>query len=273
MSNEQERVRDRAAGVLLGIAAGDKIGGPVRMALCLAQSLLEQRAFGVDDVRARYLAWYRDDGFDTGPVAAEVFDRVVAGEEPETAVRAVDRKKGGLTAGCNPLHRTPPLAMAAFLPDAGLESCARADARITHYAEEAGGASAAGVALCRALIRGLAWPEACARAAANRDSLIAEAVLSPRPVSLRRDGYAPHVLAAAVYFVGASAGFEEALESAVDFAGPPNYCPVLAGAIAGARWGSRAIPGPDTGDALLKSVRMTAAALAEGWHCGSPQPE
>ena len=59
-------VEDRAAGVLLGIAAGDRVGGPVRMALRVAESLRGRGGFDASDVASRYLAWWRDGAFDTG---------------------------------------------------------------------------------------------------------------------------------------------------------------------------------------------------------------
>ena len=36
----QTTIEDRCRGVLIGLAAGDRIGGPIRMALLLAESLL-----------------------------------------------------------------------------------------------------------------------------------------------------------------------------------------------------------------------------------------
>ena len=58
----------RALGVLPGLAAGDQNGGPIRMALRLAESLAERRGFDPDDVMRRYMEWYREGAFDTGPV-------------------------------------------------------------------------------------------------------------------------------------------------------------------------------------------------------------
>lgn len=263
MSADHEQRRDRAAGVLLGIAAGDQIGGPVRMALQLAASLLERRRFEVDDVRARYLAWYQERGFDTGPVAAQVFDRLLKGVPPGEAVREVDRVNGGYTAGCNPVHRTPPLAMAAFIPDDRLAACARADARITHFSPVAGAAASTAVTLCRALIAGQPWPDARAAAAAGAEGEIADALEEAKKP--RRTGYAPHVLGAAVHFAGAAADFQDALDQAFQFAGPANYCPVLTGALAGARWGSRGISSTLDNDAFTARLRATAWALAESW--------
>jgi hypothetical protein len=51
---------DRCRGVLVGLAAGDRIGGPIRPALRLAESLAETCRFDAADLRGRYLAWWRE---------------------------------------------------------------------------------------------------------------------------------------------------------------------------------------------------------------------
>ena len=72
-ANVMTDARDRIRGALLGLAAGDRNGGPIRMAVRLAESLSDRRRFDPEDVLARYLAWWRDGAFDTGPTAATVF--------------------------------------------------------------------------------------------------------------------------------------------------------------------------------------------------------
>ena len=64
-------IRNRVRGVLLGLAAGDRNGGPIRMAVRLAESLSERWRFDPDDILTRYLAWWRDGAFDTGPTTAD----------------------------------------------------------------------------------------------------------------------------------------------------------------------------------------------------------
>lgn len=59
---------------------------------------------------------------------------------------------------------------------------------------------------------------------------------SPIPPASHRGGHAPRCLADALWFVDRAEGFDAALDPALEFAGPENYCPVLVGAIAGARW-------------------------------------
>jgi ADP-ribosylglycohydrolase len=79
-------------------------------------------------------------------------------------------------------------------------------------------------------------------------------------------GFAPEVLRAALYFVDTSKTFPDALHRAIAFAGSANYCPVLVGAIAGARWGASTIPANDLEHVgILPRIRATAGALSNGW--------
>ena len=252
----ETNARDRCRGVLVGLAAGDRIGGPVRMSVRLAESLIDRTGFDPADVFARYLDWWRAGAFDTGPVAAQVLAFVAAGTPVAEATARVHRETGGLTAGCNPAHRAPPLAMAAAITDADLPACAAAEAALTHHDPLAGAVSAAAVGLCRALVRGAAWEEA----------VRAFGPLGCDEPPDDAGGYAPAVYRAAVYFVGTSDGFAEAVDRAVAFAGPSNYCPVLAGAIAGARWGAAAVPAQTLAHvAVLSRARAAADVLAAGW--------
>jgi ADP-ribosylglycohydrolase len=269
MTGAGRTTADRARGVLLGIAAGDRIGGPVRMALFVAESLARRGGFDPADIGAGYLAWWREGAFDTGPTAARVCALAEAEGIPlEEAALRVDRDTGSMTAGCNPVHRIPPLAMCAPIPDASLASCAKQEAALTHAHALAGDAAAAGVVLCRALIRGADWDLAVAGAAEGRLRETGEALATwGTRAGLSRGGFAPEVLRAAAHFSGKSASFDETLDRAIDFAGPANYCPVLAGALAGARWGAEAI-GPARlamhGD-ILDRLHAAADALAAGW--------
>ena len=150
----------------------------------------------------------------------------------QEATAQVHREFGGKTAGCNPAHRSPPLSMLAAIADEDLAACAMTEAGLTHHDPLAGEIAAAVNKLCRALIRGAAWDVALRRCGS----------FAGQEGPGNNGGFAPDVLRAALYFVGTSACFTEALERSLAFAGPANYCPVLVGAIAGARWGASAIP-------------------------------
>ena len=185
---------------------------------------------------------------------------------PSEASAQVHREFGGRTAGCNPAHRSPPLAMLASLADDNLPACAVAEARLTHHDALAGDVAAAVTVLCRSLICGAAWECAVQRSAEERQAETSAATFSDRDGPGTSGGFAPEVLRAAMYFVGSSSSFSEALGRSVEFAGPANYCPVLVGAIGGARWGSSAIPASALADVdILRRVEACTHGLAAGW--------
>jgi ADP-ribosylglycohydrolase len=247
---------DRCRGVLIGLATGDRIGGPIRLAVRLAESLLARGAFDPADVLDRYLHWWREGAFDTGPVSDRALELLAMGMPPSAATAQVHRELGGKTAGCNPAHRSSPLALLALIADDDLPGCALAEARLTHHDPLAGEVAAAVNKLCRSLIRGVSWDVAlhqCGRFAGQEG-----------PGS--NGGFAPGVLRAALHFAGTSASFAEALERSLAFAGAANYCPVLVGAVSGARWGASAIPRPALAHVeILPRVRAAAEALAAAW--------
>ncbi|MCI0461489.1 MAG: ADP-ribosylglycohydrolase family protein [Gemmataceae bacterium] len=258
---DHNRLQDRCRGVLLGLAAGDRNGGPIRMALRLAESLLACRAFDPRDVLSRYLAWWHEDGIDTGPTTARVLGLIARGVSAEQAVTQADEECAGLTAGCNPAHRCAPLALAAFLPTPQLPELARVEAALTHRHPLAGEVAAAVACLCRDLVLGVPWARALSAAAAEQRPEVRAVLEAALTEPGGRGGYAPQALQAAAHFVHASAGFGEALERALTFAGPANYCPVLVGALGGGRWGAALIEA----DLLPRAQGVeTLTALADG---------
>lgn len=158
------------------------------------------------------------------------------------------------------------MAMAGFLSDEELSAHALTEARLTHADPIAGDVAAAVVVLCRALIRGILWRKSLEMAAEKRDPRTQEALWPGKAKKLGRGGFAPEALAAAIHFVERHDRFAEALRASIEFAGPANYCPVLVGAIAGARWGGSAIP-PAALDhcEILAQVRDTANKLGVTW--------
>lgn len=224
---------DRVRAAWQGLLAGDKNGGPTAMALQLAQSLTECGRVDPDDILRRYQAWYCRDGFDTGRVAAMVFDRMRLMSNEE-AVIAVDRELGGMTAGCNPAHRSLPLALAINeVSDDQLEACAAAEARLTHLHPLAAETSIAYLKIIRQLVQGETdLGMAIQRAAEGRAEEVKEALLGESGRSLDAGGYAPETLRAAIHFVRSTGDCNPAaLEQSFVFAGLGNYCPVLIGPI------------------------------------------
>ncbi|MBL8819614.1 MAG: ADP-ribosylglycohydrolase family protein [Planctomyces sp.] len=259
-------VLDRVKGVLVGLAAGDSNGGPIRMAVRLGESLLENRGFDRTDVMERYMEWYRDGAFDTGVVADLVFSRVAVGQSFEFAARAVHMDLDNRTGGCNPAHRNAPLAMCFQIDDADLAKNALLEAALTHFDPIAGDVSAAVVTLCRQLIKGVTWHEAIDISADGRSVHTKAAFRRTTMDDLDRGGYAPDVLTAAIHFLEHAGTFSEALNASMEFAGLSNFCPVLVGSIGGARWGAKAVSHERSQDGDLHSfVEVVSAGLGAEW--------
>lgn len=268
MTQHNNHAAHRAAGVLLGLAAGDRNGGPTQMAVRLAEVILEKQGYHISESAESYLRWWQEEAFDAGSTTGSVLRKLDEGIPLDRAAAQVHRESGRKTAGCNPAHRASPLAAAQFLSDEQLERFAFLESTITHWDPLAGEAAVATVVLCRKLIQGLPWEEALREASFGRHFKINAALQSNTNDKLSQDGYAPNVLKAAVFHLQEHDHFEAALSASIHFAGPANYCPVLVGAIGGARWGASAVP-----KALLKHLsseslpRLQAAAqqLSQTW--------
>ena len=255
-------IADRAAGVLWGLAAGDRNGGPLAMACVLVEGVLARGRFDVRAIRKGYQRWYEAEGFDTGPVAATVFELRRGGFSSSAAVARAHELHDGKTAGCNPAHRFGPVA-ACSLDDDALLSAARVEAALTHRDRLAGEVSAATAGLARALLRGLSWDDARRRVAARVGAEVASLFDESEP---KLSGYAPDVLATACHFLSRGTCARSALEAALQHGGPANYAPVLVGLLAGARWGANAL-GAVRVHARTKpeQVSLLAERLARCW--------
>lgn len=262
--------QDRAAGLILGLAAGDRNGGPIRMACLLAESLNRHKSYQMIDAAEHYLAWWREGAKDTGPVFDQVMRLIDEGRPMDRAVAQVHRENGGKTAGCNPAHRIGPLAMAAYIPDERLTHFAGLETAISHWDPMAGEAAAVVATLCRLMIRGVPWQEAAQEAGFGRSFKVMMALETKTadPAHLKKGGYAPDVLQAAAGFLSTYSSFSEALGAAIEFAGPANYSPVLVGAIGGARAGASGIDLAQVSHiepALADRILACSRPLIETW--------
>ena len=259
-------IEDKCRGVLLGLCAGDRIGGPLQMALQLLQSLNDHRGFVLEDVGQRYVDWWRRDGFDSGPTADRVFSLVAQGASFAEAIEMVHRVSRGKTAGCNPMHRSIVLAMSSDISDEKLRECALQEAKLSHCDPLAGVVSSIAVRIARLVLKGVRWPEAVEKIRQHCDSDTESIFVQAQRGDIHRDGFAPHALSAALYFVNRSEDFQTMLEAAIHFAGSANYCPVIAGALGGARWGASAISSSWLSAVNgVEEVHHLAAIVSERW--------
>ena len=218
---------DVAKTMIEGITGGDRLGGPAALAEIVHESLSACRCLDVDDLASRYLRWWRGGAFDTGPTFSLVFQRINAGVSIENASRETDRLLDGQTAGCGPAQRIAPLAACLTIPTTKIAASARAEARITHRHPHAGDAAAVVALLCRHLIEGCSWKSAKKKVNEKEP----EAWLAIHAANISTGGYALDVVRTAIHFLDGN----EPLTKALEFAGDQNYCPVVVGAIEGAK--------------------------------------
>jgi ADP-ribosylglycohydrolase len=255
---------NKAVGCLVGLAAGDRNGGPTQMMLELCDSLIANNGrVDVDDIGKRYLDWYNNNGHDTGRVTARTFDYVNKGMTFKAASKQADVELYNMTAGVRPAHRSAPLGVLLakkystittetainerirFRLNKGVANFINDEAELTHSHPIAGDISKATNIIIMCLILGLEFEDAVAHSLGAidwsnvRNDLISKEL---KRSELMDSGYSPSVLIAAVWFLRNTNSFEEALTESIKFAGVANYCPVLVGSIGGAMYGVDAIP-------------------------------
>lgn len=242
---------DRVAGLLVGLAAGDEIGGRTEIALRLARSLAALQRYDPHDAFRRYLNWHRAGSFDTGVVAACVFNLGLQGSSSTEAAARVHEELQGQTAGCCPSHRAGVLAMSPWLSEEQLQEAARVEAGLTHAHPVAGQCAAMMAVECRHAIMG---------APLTHDGC------STQPIS--PGGLAADAVRAALHFYVRARDPLATLAAAKEFAGPSNYCPVLLGALLGARHGAGIFDDASLSHhpaERIAEVRDTAWKLADSW--------
>lgn len=271
-------IRDRARGAFLGLAIGDALGttlefsrrdtlphhtemtggGPfdlqpgqwtddTSMALALAESLLQAGPFDPHDLASRFVEWWQQGAysctgacFDIGLTTRDALARFV-----ETG-RAESGSTDPNTAGNGSLMRLAPVALATLHDPGEAERIAAAQSRTTHGAQEAVEACAFFVQLLRQAILGEAdilRPRA--GNGSGRSAVEAIACGSWRGktrAGIRSSGYVIHTLEAALWAVGSTETFEDALILAVNLAEDADTVGAVTGQLAGALHGASAIP-------------------------------
>lgn len=318
---------DRAIGALVGSAVGDALGAPfefeppgryrrayprsvphgsgemqgggpfgwqpaeftddTQMALVLAESLLANGGFQADDVWRRWRIWAstaRDVGNQTRLVLAE--------QAHDGAARRLHERRGRSAGNGSVMRNTPIGLWTAGQSLERLVLLAGRQASLTHHDPVNAHGAAIHAAMIRAGIRGedpfLAIESVLALlppAAADRWSPL----VSPswQPDLAVDNGTVWTCLAEAIWAVRRAGSFEEAVVQAVDLGRDADTVACVAGGLAGARWGTEAIPsrwtmfingrvtGPD-GDTRydhaalqLTAVRLVGAAAPHDGLAGS----
>ncbi|SDZ78885.1 ADP-ribosyl-[dinitrogen reductase] hydrolase [Haloplanus vescus] len=160
--------RNRARGILLGLACGDALGRPVEFssaaaietehgrldemvghgtwnqpagtitddteqALCIARSLVERQEFDPTDIADRFVAWFDSGPFDIGRMTMRSLSRLKQGDEwDEAGQRVWEDSLEGQNAGNGSVMRCAPLAIPYATDRPRLVAVSRQSSQITH---------------------------------------------------------------------------------------------------------------------------------------------
>jgi ADP-ribosyl-[dinitrogen reductase] hydrolase len=289
-------IRDRARGALLGLAVGDAVGttlefkprdsyaplldmiggGPFQlqpgqwtddtaMALALADSLAEDGTLDAADLMQRFVDWhergrYSCTGrcFDIGITTRQALGRWAATGNPMAG--STDSK----TAGNGSLMRLAPVALRHFRNPAALRDVAARQSRITHAAPEAVDACVAFAEMLADAIAGATRSDVLrARAGFSGaiDAVMLGSWLGKPRAAVQSSGYVAHALEAALWSVGASSTFAEAVLRAANLGDDADTTAAIAGQLCGALHGATGIP-QDWRTRLAWADQITASADA-----------
>ena len=203
------------------------------MTLATCESLLaKQGAIGVDDMRARFLAWLERGAY---AIDGAVFD---VGITTRLALEAGHGLDGEHDCGNGSLMRMLPLAFT----EANDSEIAQVSA-ITHAHPVACRACAIYVHVARDLAAGATVPEAIARIAdteAPFDRL--PKVASLEREQIRSSGYAVDTLEAALWCLATTESYRACVLAAVNLGDDTDTVAAVAGGLAGIVYGMEAIP-------------------------------
>jgi ADP-ribosyl-[dinitrogen reductase] hydrolase len=271
--------KDRASGALIGLAVGDALGAPVEfkdrgafshvtemqsggyfrlpagawtddtaMALCLADSLIAHPHLDVSDLLDRFLRWLNEHENTST-------DRCIGVGQNTLAVLGNYSRTGALVAppvngrsdGNGAIMRLAPVACMHFRNTDILRRIAIEQSQATHCSQLSSAASEMLGWLIGALITGTDWQRALSAVWNDTWPEEIKAIGQSCWATKTKDeihstGYVVHTLEAAIWAVGTTASFEDALIKAVNLGHDADTVGAVAGQIAGAKYGVNAIP-------------------------------
>ena len=275
------RLRDRARGALLGLAAGDAVGTTVEfaapgsfapltdmvgggpfglaagqwtddtsMALCLADSLVA--CAGEHDPRdqlERYVRWYREGErsstgrcFDIGNATRAALERFEATGDVEAGLRDPQ------AAGNGSLMRLAPVPIAFLADRERAERVAAEQSRTTHGGPQAHDACRAYAGLLVDALAGTPADELLRHRTPEPglhpevERVVAGSYLDAEPPTIRGGGYVVLALEAALWAVAGAATFADAVLRAANLGDDADTTAAIAGQLAGALHGEAGIP-------------------------------
>lgn len=277
-ATDGQSVRDRARGALLGLACGDAVGttlefkprdsyplltdmiggGPfglkpggwtddTAMALALAESLADRGELDEQDLLARFHDWWRKGTysctgscFDIGITTSQALSRW------ERTQADVCGSTDPMSAGNGSLMRLAPVAISFFDNRSKLRDAAARQSRTTHAAAEAVDACVVYAELLADAIAGASRDEVLRSRAVEASPEIARIAAGSwrglKRSEVKGSGYVVRSMEAALWSVGRSGSFEEAVLTAANLGDDADTTAAIAGQLAGALYGESGIP-------------------------------
>lgn len=271
---------DRVVGALLGLAVGDAVGttlefqrrdsyppltdmiggGPFRlepgvwtddtsMALALADSLAEYGQLDPTDLMERFVSWWRKGAysatgtcFDIGITTSAALSKYERTGDPFAG------STDPMTAGNGSLMRLAPVAIwgvGAGLP--AMRKAARQQSATTHGAPACLDACEGFAMILHAAIGGASFEEAFGAAGVVDagepiGTILAGSWWGKQRAAIRSSGYVAHSLEAALWCVGETEAFRDAILLAANLGEDADTTAAITGQLAGALYGASGIP-------------------------------
>ena len=296
-SKDGAATHDRGMGAILGLAIGDAVGttlefsrrdshprltdmvggGPfalepgqwtddTAMALALADSLLRDAELDPHDLMASFLNWWEHGAysctgtcFDIGITTSRALQRYRDDHDPFAGDPSPS------SAGNGSLMRLAPVALAHWRNPEIASAIASKQSRTTHAAPQALAACKGYAKLLAGAIGGASAKELLAPNAVGAtgeptiDAIFAGSWRGKSRHKIRSSGYVAHSLEAALWCVGRSGSFEEAILLAANLGDDADTTAAITGQLAGALWGADGIPA-QWRDRIAWRSRLEAAA-------------
>ncbi len=274
---------DRFQGCLVGLAVGDALGGPLefmsasqiedscggpvrdmvgggwldlrpgeytdetQMMLCLAESIVAQKSFEMEDVARRLLAWYKSGPKNIDNITRTALAELEKGVPWREAGMIANQRLHGRTAGNGSLLRCAPIGLYRhrdyhrLIRDSIDGSC------ITHWNARAGYSAAAINLSISELVQGrreglMEVVASYIGEANSRVRRVLKHIEKKKQKTLSPSSHAISTLEAALWCFLKTESFEEALVSAVNLGGDADTVGAACGALAGACYGMDGIP-------------------------------
>ncbi len=275
-------LQDRYRGVMLGLACGDALGGPVefqsreeiashypdglrdfvgggwlnlepgeitddtQMALAIARSLAENDELAMDDIAGRFMAWSASKPKDIGLTTRAAIDALQRGIDWREAGTHVTGYASGNAAGNGAVMRCAPVALRFRGDRARLMEASRDSARITHADRRCQAAAVAVNTMIAHLLDGGAIGDLPAVGIAEISDAETRTALERAPTlapeKVRSGGFVLDTMQAALWSVSQTDSLEAAIVLAVSLGADTDTTGAVAGALAGAAYGANAIP-------------------------------